>query len=61
MDDLFGFLDQSNISRKNIARLEILTQHASSEVKNLALLVFGSRTRQTAQTAPLEISGAKSL
>jgi hypothetical protein len=40
MDELFGFLDQSNISRKNIARLEILTQHASSEVKNLALLVL---------------------
>jgi hypothetical protein len=40
IDELFGFLDQSNISSKNIARLEILAQHASSEVKNLALLVL---------------------
>jgi hypothetical protein len=27
MDELYGFLEQSNISRKNIARLEILVQH----------------------------------
>jgi hypothetical protein len=40
MDELCGFLDQSNISRKNIARLEILAQHTSSEVKDLALLVL---------------------
>jgi hypothetical protein len=40
MDELYGFLDQSNISPKNIARLEILTQHASSEVKDLALLIL---------------------
>src|SRR5580692_9461415 len=40
MDELYGFLDQSNISPKNIARLEILAQHASSEVKDLALLIL---------------------
>jgi hypothetical protein len=40
MDELYGFLDQSNISPKNIARLEILAQHASSEVKDLSLLIF---------------------
>jgi hypothetical protein len=40
MDELCGFLDQSNISGKNIARLEILAQHASSEVKGLALLIL---------------------
>lgn len=40
MDELYRFLEQSNISRKNIARLEILAQHASSEVKDLALLIL---------------------
>ena len=40
MDELYGFLDQSNISSKNIARLEILAQHASSEVKDLSLLIL---------------------
>ena len=40
MDELYGFLDQSNISPKNIARLEILAQHASSEVKDLALFIL---------------------
>ena len=40
MDELYGFLEQSNISRKNIARLEILAQHASTEVKDLALLIL---------------------
>jgi hypothetical protein len=40
IDELFGFLDQSNISAKNIARLEILAQHASSEVKDVALLIL---------------------
>ena len=40
LDELYGFLEQSNISPKNIARLEILAQHASSEVKDLALFVL---------------------
>ena len=40
MDELYGFLDQSNISPKNIARLEALAQHASSEVKEIALLIL---------------------
>ena len=59
MDELYGFLEQPNISRKNITRLEILA-HANSEVKDLAPFHFGSCTRQTAQTAALEISGTKS-
>ena len=40
MDELYGFLDQSNISPKNIARLEALARHASSEIKDLALLIL---------------------
>jgi hypothetical protein len=40
MDELYGFLEQSNISPKNISRLEILAQHASSEIKDLALLIL---------------------
>src|SRR5580704_9815180 len=40
LDELYGSLEQSNISPKNIARLEILAQHASSEVKDLALFVL---------------------
>jgi hypothetical protein len=40
MDELYGFLEQSNISPKNITRLKILGQHANSEVKHLALLIL---------------------
>jgi hypothetical protein len=40
MDELCGFLEQSNISSKNIARLEILAQHTSSEIKDLAILIL---------------------
>jgi hypothetical protein len=40
MDELYGFLDQSNISPKNIARLEALARHANSEIKDLALLIL---------------------
>ena len=40
MDELYGFLEQSNISPKNIARLEILAQYGSSEIKDLALLIL---------------------
>jgi hypothetical protein len=40
MDELCGFLEQSNISSKNIVRLEVLAQHTSSEVKDLALLIL---------------------
>jgi hypothetical protein len=39
MDELYGFLEQPNISRKNITRLEILA-HANSEVKDLALFIL---------------------
>jgi hypothetical protein len=40
MDELYGFLEQSNISAKNVARLGILTQHASSDVRDLAMLLL---------------------
>jgi hypothetical protein len=40
MDELFWFLEQSNISAKNIARLEILIHHTDSHVKRLAALVL---------------------
>ena len=40
MDELYGFLEQSNISPKNIARLEALARHASNEIKDLALLIL---------------------
>jgi hypothetical protein len=40
MDELFWFLEQSNISAKNIARLEILIHHSDSDVKRLAALVL---------------------
>ena len=40
MDEMYGFLDQSNISGKNIARLEILAQLADSEITNLAFLLL---------------------
>ena len=40
MDELFGFLEQSNISAKNIARLEILSHNKDNEVKRLAALVL---------------------
>ena len=40
MDELFGFLEQSNISAKNIARLEILIHRNDNEVKRLAALVL---------------------
>jgi hypothetical protein len=40
LDELHGFLEQSNISAKNIARLEILTQHTSGEVRHLATMLL---------------------
>jgi hypothetical protein len=40
MDELCGFLEQSNISAKNIARAKILAEHGSGEVRNLAVLVL---------------------
>jgi len=35
-DEMIGFLDQSNISKKNIARTEEWTESAITEVRNLA-------------------------
>jgi hypothetical protein len=40
MGELSGFLEQSNISAKNIARLEILSHNKDNEVKRLAALVL---------------------
>ncbi len=40
LDELYGFLEQSHISQKNIDRLGILTRHADPEVCKLANLVL---------------------
>jgi hypothetical protein len=39
-DELYGFLDQSHISQKNIERLGILTRHADPDVRRIAVLVL---------------------
>src|SRR6202011_5542649 len=40
LDELYGFLNQSHISSNNIGRLEILTQHADNNVRQLAVLLL---------------------
>jgi hypothetical protein len=40
LDELHGFLHQSVISAKNVARLEILTGHADRQVAELATLIL---------------------
>ena len=40
INELFGLLEQSNISAKNIARLEILSHNKDNEVKRSAALVL---------------------
>lgn len=40
LDELHGFLHQSGISAKNVARLKSLTGHADREVAELAALVI---------------------
>jgi len=40
IDELYRFLNQSHISPKNVGRLEILTQHPESGVRQLANLVL---------------------
>jgi hypothetical protein len=40
LDELHGFLRQSNISRRNLARLETLHDHAELEVATLAVLIL---------------------
>ncbi|MBV8277362.1 MAG: hypothetical protein JO170_19175 [Verrucomicrobia bacterium] len=40
LDELYGFLEQSHISQKNIDRLGILARHADPEVRKLADLVL---------------------
>jgi len=39
MDELYGYLEQSHISQKNIDRLGILVHHSDPEVRSLAELV----------------------
>ena len=40
LDELWGFLDQSHISAKNIGRLKALSSNADAEVQRLATLVL---------------------
>src|ERR1017187_2052621 len=40
LDDLWDFLDQSNISAKNIERLKVLAAHSDPELQTLAGLVL---------------------
>jgi hypothetical protein len=40
LDELWGFLDQSNLSGKNCKRLSILASHQDPEVQHLARLVL---------------------
>ena len=40
LNDLWGFLDQSNISAKNIGRLKTFVAHPDPEVQNLATLIL---------------------
>ena len=39
LDELHGFLDQSNISENNLKRLQVLRSHAEPEVARLAALI----------------------
>ena len=38
-DELYGFLRQSRISERNVARIKVLTRHADAKVKALAEIV----------------------
>jgi hypothetical protein len=40
LDELWDFLDQSNISARNIGRLDTLVAHPDSEVQRLAKLIL---------------------
>jgi len=40
LDEVRGFLDQSNLSARNIGRLKTLVSHTDSEVQSLASLVL---------------------
>ena len=44
IDELYGFLEQSHISQKNLDRLGILTRHADPGVRKLANLVLDVAT-----------------
>lgn len=38
--EIFGYLKQSNISQKNLSRLEILSKSSDSKIAELATIVF---------------------
>ena len=40
MDELHGYLDQSNISAKNTGRLRFLSEHPNSKVREVATLIL---------------------
>jgi len=40
IDEIEGYLEQSNISSKNISRLEILAKSADHEIQSLAALLL---------------------
>jgi hypothetical protein len=70
LDELGNFLNQSHISPKNIARLEVLTQHGSGEVRELAKLLLEvarltphkrRRCKILAQKDPILLSKVKPL
>jgi hypothetical protein len=70
LDELDNFLNQSHISPKNIARLEVLTQHGSGEVRKLAKLLLEvarltphkrRRCKILAQKDPILLSKVKPL
>ena len=70
LNELDNFLNQSHISPKNIARLEVLTQHCSGEVRELAKLLLEvarltphkrRRWKILAQKDPILLSKVKPL
>jgi hypothetical protein len=70
LNELDNFLNQSHISPKNIARLEVLTQHGSGEVRELAKLLLEvarltpykrRRWKILAQKDPILLSKVKPL
>ena len=70
LNELDNFLNQSLISPKNIARLEVLTQHGGGEVRELAKLLLEvarltphkrRRWKILAQKDPILLSKVKPL
>jgi|ERR1700751_4287931 len=59
LNELDNFLNQSLISPKNIARLEVLTQHGGGEVRELAKLLLEVARFDSLQAAKMENTRAK--